>query len=478
MNTLYSISTSDADIAGEWLAELEILPLEAATLPDDAFLLCEGSHSSAVRSLAERLQAPPERLIAISPEASQLPAGCLWLTPHSLLASSTVELVRVFVGSSEAQHSQALLAQISHDMRSPLSVISTAASLAKRIVKELPKAQRYLNLIEESTGSLKSLVNDILDFSKMRAGELAFVNSEFQLHQLAHSTVEGFSLLAKEKGRVAVSCRIDSAVPPAVLGDPGRLRQILTNLLSNAMKFTEHGEISLTVRPSPDTADRLEFQVRDTGIGIRPEVQEKIFAPYRQADDTVQTTHGGTGLGLTICRLLAAKMDGRIWVESVYGQGSTFAFTARLPAVERVGEERLPILTGRSLLIVHRNPKIFTERLERELRIVLASDLEKPLSASPETSDLYLVDLEVSGFELPQRILQQYPEAKVVVTTSAGQRGEVAHCRQLGIAGYLTTPIEDLELNTALALALRSDDVATKYTAREYLAARGASAAP
>lgn len=471
MNALYYLASNGSGVAPEWLPGLELRPLVEASLPQDAFLLCEGSSSSEVRKALERLKIPPERLIAVVEEASGLPAGCLWLTPLKLRSNVALELIRVFMGESEAEHSQALLAQISHDMRSPLSVISTAASLAKRVTKELPKAQRYLNLVEESTGSLKSLVNDILDFSKMRAGQLAFVESEFQLHQLAESTIAGFDLLAREKNRVKVRCTIGSGVPSTVVGDPGRLRQILTNLLSNAMKFTDDGEVELSIQVLQESQDMLEFRVRDSGVGIKAEVQEKIFAPYQQADDTVQSTHGGTGLGLTICRLLAAKMEGRIWVESVYGEGSTFAFTAKLPAIQRVDEERLPVLAGRSLLIAHRNPRVFTDRLDRELRIVLASDLSRPLLASPEPSDLYLVDLEVSGFALPQRILKQHPKARVVVTTSAGQRGEVARCRELGIVGYLTTPIEDTELNIALALALRAEDVVTKYSAREYLEA-------
>lgn len=432
-------------------------------------LLVEASSAKAVTDFALAQSVPARSLVAICPKGGGLPDGCLWLSPKILEDQRAGDLLRVWVGASETDHAQGLLAQISHDMRSPLSVISTAASLAARFGKKDAKLSRYLSLIDESSSVLKSLVNDILDFSKIREGQLAFVTSDFNLRQLAESMVESFSLLVKSPKRVTVDCQLCDDVPEFVHGDPGRLRQILTNLMSNSMKFTEIGSVSLAI--SKGTDSELLFRVSDTGVGIQPEALKRIFLPYQQADNHVQTSFGGTGLGLTICRLLVERMGGEIGVTSTFGEGSSFHFTAQLPTVSKEQGQALPELAGLKLLFATNNPSVLSPAVsDRNEVFVCPSEKEVGRVLRRSEFDIYIVDLALDGFELARRILLEKPEARVVVTTSAGQRGDFAHCKELGLSGYLTFPMKERELELALALVFKLDEVVTKYTAREMLA--------
>ncbi len=459
------------------LEQLHAVKVDQNAVDSNGYVLVEAANGDEVATYAQGSGIRADRLVAICSDPKGLPGGCLWISPNSIGHPRTLELLKAWTGHSEAEQSQALLAQISHDMRSPLSVISTAASLAERNCRGNQKAERYLHLIEESAGALKSLVNDILDYSKMRAGQLAFVNSEFSLHQLAHSVTDSFSILVKNPQQLEVACRIAPDTPEFVVGDPGRLRQVLTNLLSNAMKFTERGHVRLHIATDSEDPKLLKFSIEDTGVGIKEEAQERIFAPYQQADNQVQSVYGGTGLGLTICRLLVEIMGGKLWLKSTYGVGSTFLFTANLPEVEREVQIDLPELKGTRVFLAHKSPKLLSERLAADNSFTVCESLDDALSSlkSSDGYDLFVIDLELNGFDLPRKILESRSDARVVVTTSAGQRGEVALCREMGLAGYLTTELSDEELNLALALSLKSPDVVTRYTAREMLEARAAN---
>ena len=439
---------------------------------DTGTVLIEGLDGA---QIAERLDAwalSPSRVVAICDEPAGLPSGCLWLAPELLAAPRGLGILRAWLTESKQDPVQGLLAQISHDMRSPLSVISTAASLIAKFGDDRTKTARYLSLINESSGALKSLVNDILDYSNIQEGEFVFTTSDFHLPQLLMSVTDSFRLLVKNPDSLKVELSTDPGLPQFVHGDPGRLRQVLTNLMNNALKFTAEGTVRLRASGQDGT---LKFAVEDTGVGIKPDALERIFLPYQQADATIHSAFGGTGLGLTICRALTAGMGGTIGVTSEPGQGSTFWFTASLPTVVHQQPSDLPELRGRKIFVGSANDGLFTATLASHNELTVRKtreDVQRDLAA--DGHDLYLIDLELGQWDLVTRLAREQSEAAVVVVTSAGQRGDVALCKEIGVSGYLTMPIEPQELEVALALAIAtsSNDIVTKYSAKELLAAR------
>ncbi len=434
--------------------------------------MIEGCKGSEISDEIQRRGLNASTVVAVCDSASGLPVESLCLSQTLLKSPKGGEILRAWIGDPDDDPSQALLAQISHDMRSPLSVISTAASLIKRHQQDTGKVSRYLTMINESSGVLASLVNDILDYSKIRKGEFVFTDSEFDLHQLLHSLVHSFVLLVKNPEELRVELEIEAGVPDFVGGDPGRLRQVLTNLLNNALKFTANGAIRLKVMK--DAENLLLFELSDTGIGIAREALDRIFLPYQQADSKTHVTFGGTGLGLTICRILVERMGGAVGVRSKVGQGSTFFFTACFPAVARRQTVQLPDLKGYGVFLAAAQPTHFLSVVSPENSCTLASSVSEALELLGRVAfDLYIIDVELDGFSLAEQVLRDHREAIVVVTTSAGRRGDVGQCQALGVSAYLTTPMETEEIKTALALAMRSRwlGVVTKYSAREYLAA-------
>jgi len=222
------------------------------------------------------------------------------------------------------------LAMVSHEFRTPMNAILGIADLLAE-TELTPEQSKYVEVFQSAGNSLLDLINDILDLSKVEAGQFRLYLEDFALHQLLQAQVELLSGRAHDKGLV-LQLNIAGDVPPFVHGDAQRLKQCITNLVGNAVKFCNAGSITLTVAPQPDAADLLQFSVRDTGIGIPADKLDSIFEAFTQADRGITRTYGGTGLGLTITQRLVELMGGRIWVESTPGQGSTFHFTARLPA--------------------------------------------------------------------------------------------------------------------------------------------------